>query len=203
MAGVTISYKNNSIATMEGSSGTKILQTQGKYCEDNITINYIPENNGTSPSGSINISTNGTYDVTDKATAIVAIANNYKQFSITFNTQQTGEVYLNSIADNDIANHYTDNTFIVSVIRTTETSSAGFLCGVASNNNIRTNQTIYGSWARSTSSGVSWGNMSKAVSSASTRTACTITVTSTGLISIYGSSSVPIPAGTYLITCSW
>lgn len=36
---LTISYKNNVIATVD-TSETKILETAGKYCEDNIVINY-------------------------------------------------------------------------------------------------------------------------------------------------------------------
>ena len=36
---ITISYKGSTIATMS-SSGTKILNTSGTYCEDDITIDY-------------------------------------------------------------------------------------------------------------------------------------------------------------------
>lgn len=36
---VTISYKGSSIATMS-ASGTKTLETEGKYCEDDITVTY-------------------------------------------------------------------------------------------------------------------------------------------------------------------
>lgn len=39
MSDVTISYKGNSIATMS-ASGTKTLLTEGKYCEDDITVAY-------------------------------------------------------------------------------------------------------------------------------------------------------------------
>lgn len=39
MPDVTISYKGNSIATMS-ASGSKTLLTEGKYCEDDITIDY-------------------------------------------------------------------------------------------------------------------------------------------------------------------
>ena len=39
MADVNISYKGSSIATMD-ESGSKTLNTQGKYCEDNITVQY-------------------------------------------------------------------------------------------------------------------------------------------------------------------
>lgn len=40
MSDVSINYKGSEIASMN-ASGTKTLTTQGKYCEDNITINYI------------------------------------------------------------------------------------------------------------------------------------------------------------------
>ena len=40
MPDVTISYKGNSIATMS-ASGTKTLLTEAKYCEDDITIDYV------------------------------------------------------------------------------------------------------------------------------------------------------------------
>lgn len=39
MADVTISYKGESIATMD-ASGTKKLNTSGKYCEGDITVQY-------------------------------------------------------------------------------------------------------------------------------------------------------------------
>ena len=49
MAEVTINYKDAVIATMD-DSGTKTLQTQGKYCEDDIEVVYDR------PSGGGNIS---------------------------------------------------------------------------------------------------------------------------------------------------
>lgn len=39
MSNVSINYKGSEIASMD-ASGTKTLTTRGKYCEDNITINY-------------------------------------------------------------------------------------------------------------------------------------------------------------------
>ena len=39
MPDVTISYKGSQIASMD-ASGTKTLLTEGKYCEDDITIQY-------------------------------------------------------------------------------------------------------------------------------------------------------------------
>ena len=40
MSDITISYKGNSIATMD-ASGTKTLLTSGKYCEDDIEVAYV------------------------------------------------------------------------------------------------------------------------------------------------------------------
>lgn len=39
MSEVAIKYKNNNIATMD-ASGTKTLQTNGKYCESDIQVVY-------------------------------------------------------------------------------------------------------------------------------------------------------------------
>lgn len=41
MADVTVKYKGATIAEMSGES-TKTLKTSGKYCEDDITVNYTP-----------------------------------------------------------------------------------------------------------------------------------------------------------------
>lgn len=46
MSDITISYKGASIATMD-ASGTKTLLTEGKYCEDDITIDYTQPSGGT------------------------------------------------------------------------------------------------------------------------------------------------------------
>lgn len=48
MSDITVSYKGNSIATMD-SSGTKTLETQGKYCEDDITLAYVKPSGGITP----------------------------------------------------------------------------------------------------------------------------------------------------------
>ena len=45
MSDITISYKGASIATMD-ASGTKTLLTEGKYCEDDITIDYVKSGGG-------------------------------------------------------------------------------------------------------------------------------------------------------------
>lgn len=54
MAEVTINYKDAVIATMD-DSGTKTLQTQGKYCEDNIEIVYDRPSGGGGVGGLANM----------------------------------------------------------------------------------------------------------------------------------------------------
>lgn len=45
MSDITISYKGSSIATMD-ATGTKTLLTEGKYCEDDITLEYVKPSGG-------------------------------------------------------------------------------------------------------------------------------------------------------------
>lgn len=45
MADVTITYKNSTIAEIS-AAGSKTLKTSGKYCEDDITVNYAPNVTG-------------------------------------------------------------------------------------------------------------------------------------------------------------
>ena len=47
MSDITISYKGNSIATMD-ATGSKTLLTEGKYCEDDITVAYTKPSGGSS-----------------------------------------------------------------------------------------------------------------------------------------------------------
>lgn len=45
MADVSIKYRNAEIANMS-ASGSKTLQTAGKYCDDDITVDYVKPSGG-------------------------------------------------------------------------------------------------------------------------------------------------------------
>lgn len=67
---------------------------------------------GVSPSGEINISANGTYDVTNYASAVVAIpVANCKMFSLTFSTDIEETTTIVS-GDSAIAAHYADTNAV-------------------------------------------------------------------------------------------
>lgn len=63
MADITINYKGNSIATMD-ASGTKTLLTEGKYCEDDIEIEYVK------PSGGGASVATGTFTPTERVASV-------------------------------------------------------------------------------------------------------------------------------------
>lgn len=55
------------------TNGTKTLATAGKYCDRNIDVNVTVPASGITPSGTKNITENGTHDVTNYASAKVEV----------------------------------------------------------------------------------------------------------------------------------
>ncbi len=69
MTDVEISYKGSQIASMS-ASGVKTLLTGDSFCEDDIVVSYTKP----SASGSLNITNNGTYDITNYAEVVVSVS---------------------------------------------------------------------------------------------------------------------------------
>lgn len=203
MAGVTISYKGSSIATMQGASSNKTLKTGGKYCVGDITVDYVPE--GSTPTGTINIISNGTYNVADKASAVVAVPTptiNGKSFAVTVSEDKTGKTLLTS-ADSDIAAHRSDSSFYVGFAAQFPYSS-----GLTIRNGVNTNQNqienttspVYGFYFRVNSSGSnSFGYTTKAA----TASGAEIGVNSSGQIFVCASTTLVLRAGSYIVFCGW
>lgn len=243
MADVNIAYKGASIATMD-ASGSKTLNTQGKYCEGDIIVQYtdpekptqtksvtptetaqtvtpdsgkvlssvsvgaIPSNyvgsgvtrkaaqtytptttdqtiaanqylagaqtvkgdvnlvagnikdgvtifgvqgthsGGATPSGSVTITENGTYDVTDKASAVVALPYVYKRWVVTIpeNHGEASAEIVTLLTDTWLGQHYNDENIEVRVqIMNAPTLSSliAFINMTAGNRALITGNSVY------------------------------------------------------------
>ncbi len=63
----TVTYKGNTLTT--ATNQTRVLETAGTYLEDDITIVDVTA----TPTGTLSITTNGTHDITNYASAAVAV----------------------------------------------------------------------------------------------------------------------------------
>lgn len=123
MADVNITYKGASIATMS-ASGTKTLETSGKYCESDITVAYTKPSSGITPSGSISITTNGTHDVTNYASANVNVPSQSIDAyvaNVTITTHTSTNVPLCTLPD-EVYAHKDDTNFAVMLLCTDSAS---------------------------------------------------------------------------------
>ncbi len=107
MADITLTYKGSTIATIN-SSGTTTLGTSGKYCEDDITLQYVRPGGGGTPTNMIanwdfHDGTNGWSSINTQASISVSSGKLILTHNTTSNrnygvycnvTVQTGHIYL-------------------------------------------------------------------------------------------------------------
>ena len=117
------------------SEGTKVLKTGGKYCDGDITVDYVP--GGAAPS-------------------------NCKTFTVTVSADQTVK-YTLTAADADIAAHRADSSFYVGFAANFAYNSGLSYRGGLNTNHALSDGSTYGFYMRTNSSGAnSYGFITKA-----------------------------------------
>lgn len=205
--GVTVSYKGETIASMN-TGGTKTLKTAGKYCEGDITLGYVPD--GITPSGSLNITANGTYDVTDKASAVVAVPTgsmNSKVWVFTTSSDSAGGAEVPIVSsDAWLLAHKNDSSLVITLVPLTPITLAAkyFLAYIHTAISIDADSARYGRSIRSglNSATLSDNSPSRAVGTEQEG----FYINNNGGLSFYpkdgGSKYLILPAGTWLVTAS-
>ena len=193
------------------SNAYDVINTKGGTIPSNkntenlsTAINSISSGGGITPTGTINITTNGTHDVTTYANANVQVpsgSQNSKTFTYTLTEDSKIKTYFND-ADSDILAHRSDSNITISVVPLFDYASGlSFRGGNITGHVVISGSTnYYGSFIRTNASGsIVYVGISKTITTSSTD----IGVDSTGRVFVYGTTTVILRAGTYKVTVSW
>lgn len=177
MADVTVKYKGNTIAEMS-EEGTKTLKTSGKYCEDDITVSYVPPTPSAPPAKEVKS----------------------KVFTFTSATAVAQENVTIVSGDPDVAAHYADTNAWISVRKVSNITTRGlrFLdCGNIGVAN------VYGTYGNYTGSACNAATLAAPISQGLT-TGVSVWATADGDVIVHClSTNNNFGGADYIITFSW
>lgn len=198
MAVSKVQFDGNTLIDLTGDTVTaaKLHSGYTAHAADGsvITGTYAP------PSGSVTLNANGTYDVTNKASAVVAVAYNYKIFSYSSASAVGNREVTVVSGDPDVAAHYSDANAMVTIRKITNNNTNGLAFLLATN---RQFPVRYGAYVNYNGTNNNAGTIETALSG-SGESNINIKAKSNGDITVKCASSQNNFGGAdYIVTFSW